>query len=142
MERVGKLINRLSTINHNDSNNRLKEYGLTENEGTILMILKHHQSIYQENIIKELQVDKSAVTRLLKNMESKGLIERVQSDKDKRYYLIKITKLGIEKQILVDEVFKQKDIVIVKGLTLEEQVELKRMLKIIKGNLMGGKRDE
>lgn len=142
MERVGKIINRLAIINHNDSNRRLKELGLSENEGSILMILKNGQSIYQESIIKELQVDKSAVTRLLKSMESKGLIKRIQSDKDKRYFLIEITELGVKKQVLVDDVFRQKDINIVDGLSFEEQGELKRMLKVIKNNLMRGENNE
>ena len=41
MERMGKIINRLATLNRNDSNQRLKEYNLTGNEGAILMILKN-----------------------------------------------------------------------------------------------------
>ena len=84
MERMGKIINRLATLNRNDSNQRLKEYNLTGNEGAILMILKKNPEIYQEDIIKELQVDKSAVTRLLQNMVNKKLVKRIQSPDDKR----------------------------------------------------------
>ncbi|MCR1959357.1 MarR family transcriptional regulator [Thomasclavelia cocleata] len=142
MERMGKIINRLATLNRNDSNQRLKEYNLTGNEGAILMILKKNSEIYQEDIIKELQVDKSAVTRLLQNMVSKNLVKRIQSPDDKRYYLIAITKQGLEKQKLVDNVFSKKDRDIVAGLSKNEQIELRRMLDIIKYNLEGGKISE
>lgn len=142
MERMGKIINRLATLNRNDSNQRLKEYNLTGNEGAILMILKKNPEIYQEDIIKELQVDKSAVTRLLQNMVNKKLVKRIQSPDDKRYYLIVITKQGLEKQKLVDNVFSKKDRDIVAGLSKNEQIELRRMLDIIKYNLEGGKISE
>ena len=101
MERMGKIINRLATLNRNDSNQRLKEYNLTGNEGAILMILKKNPEIYQEDIIKEL-----------------------------------------EKQKLVDNVFSKKDRDIVAGLSKNEQIELRRMLDIIKYNLEGGKISE
>lgn len=142
MERMGKIINRLATLNRNDSNQRLKEYNLTGNEGAILMVLKKNPEIYQEDIIKELQVDKSAVTRLLQNMVNKKLVKRIQSPDDKRYYLIVITKQGLEKQKLVDNVFSKKDRDIVAGLSKNEQIELRRMLDIIKYNLEGGKISE
>ena len=142
MERMGKIINRLATLNRNDSNQRLKEYNLTGNEGAILMILKKNPEIYQEDIIKELQVDKSAVTRLLQNMVNKNLVKRIQSPDDKRYYLIAITKQGLEKQKLVDNVFSKKDRDIVAGLSKNEQIELRRMLDIIKYNLEVGKISE
>ena len=142
MERMGKIINRLATLNRNDSNQRLKEYNLTGNEGSILMILKKNPEIYQEDIIKELQVDKSAVTRLLQNMVNKNLVKRIQSPDDKRYYLIAITKQGLEKQKLVDNIFSKKDRDIVAGLSKNEQIELRRMLDIIKYNLEGGKISE
>ncbi|MFQ7171393.1 MAG: MarR family transcriptional regulator [Thomasclavelia ramosa] len=49
------------------------------------MFLSRHSKVYQEELIKELQIDKSAVTRLLQNMENKGLIKRIQSPVDKRF---------------------------------------------------------
>lgn len=142
MERMGKIINHLATLNRNDSNRRLRPYDLTGNEGAILMILKRKPEIYQEDIIKGLQIDKSAVTRLLQKMENKGLIKRIQVPDDRRYYLIKITNLGLEKQRIVDNVFSQKDQDIVAELSDTQQIELRNMLKIIKNNLDGGKKCE
>lgn len=142
MERMGKIINHLATLNRNDSNHRLKQYNLTGNEGAILMILKSRSEIYQEDIVKELEIDKSAVTRLLYNMENKRLIKKVQDVNDKRYYLIKITDLGLEKQKIVDNVFSKKEQEIIMGLSLHQQEELRKMLTVIKNNLRGGKCNE
>lgn len=142
MERIGRIIRHLAILNRNNTNQRLKAYKLTSNEATVLMYLKRSQEVYQEDIVKELQIDKSAVTRLLQNMESKGLIKRVPLASDKRFYLIEMTNKGNEKQSLVDQTFEQKDIDLVKGLSEEELLELRRMLNIIKHNLREDKNSE
>lgn len=142
MEIIGRIIRHLAILNRNNTNQRLKAYKLTSNEATVLMYLKRSQEVYQEDIIKELQIDKSAVTRLLQNMESKGLIKRVPLASDKRFYLIEMTNKGNEKQSLVDQTFEQKDIDLVKGLSEEELLELRRMLNIIKHNLREDKNSE
>lgn len=142
MERIGKIINHLAILNRNDSNQRLKQYNLTSSEGAVLMIFKSNHQLYQEDIVNELQIDKSAVTRLLKRMENKNLIKRIQAPNDKRCCLIGVTELGLEKQKLVDSVFSKKDHNIVAGLSKDEQIELRRMLEIIKGNIDGGINDE
>jgi len=116
MERIGRIIHHLAILNRNDSNQRLKEYGLTSNEGS--------------------------VTRLLQNMENKGLIKRIQSPVDKRFYLLEMTALGQEKQQIVDQTFAKKDFILVSGLSEKEQEELRRMLDVIQTNLKGGKINE
>ena len=138
MERIGRIIHHLAILNRNDSNQRLKEYGLTSNEGSVLMFLSRHSKVYQEELIKELQIDKSAVTRLLQNMENKGLIKRIQSPVDKRFYLLEMTALDQEKQ----QIFAKKDFILVSGLSEKEQEELRRMLDVIQTNLKGGKINE
>ena len=142
MDRIGKVINQLEILNRNDSNQRLKQYNLTGSEGAVLLMFNEKPELYQEDIIKKLEIDKSAVTRLLKRMESKNLIKRIQAPNDKRYCLIGITESGLEKQKLVDRVFNKKDHDIVAGLSKEEQTELRRMLEIIKNNIDGGKINE
>ena len=142
MERIGRIIHHLAILNRNDSNQRLKEYGLTSNEGSVLMFLSRHSEVYQEELIKELQIGKSAVTRLLQNMENKGLIKRIQSPVDKRFYLLEMTALGQEKQQIVDQTFAKKDFILVSGLSEKEQEELRRMLDVIQTNLKGGKINE
>ena len=142
MDRIRKVINQLAILNRNDSNQRLKQYNLTGSEGAVLLMFNEKPELYQEDIIKKLEIDKSAVTRLLKRMESKNLIKRIQAPNDKRYCLIGITESGLEKQKLVDRVFNKKDHDIVAGLSKEEQTELRRMLEIIKNNIDGGKINE
>ncbi len=142
MERIGRVINRLATLNRNDSNQRLKQYQLTGNEGSVLMFFKYQEILHQDELIRKLQIDKSAVTRLLQNMQNKGLIERVPFIKDKRCYEIKLTPLGLEKQKIVDQVFEKKDVDLTKGLSKEDLQELRRMLNVLKENLIRGDENE
>lgn len=49
MERIGRIIHHLAILNRNDSNQRLKEYGLTSNEGSVLMFLSRHSKVIKKN---------------------------------------------------------------------------------------------
>lgn len=142
MERIGRIINKLAILNQINTNHRLSDYNVTSNEATVLMCLKRNKDMYQDALVKELQIDKSAVTRLLHKMEEKDLIERKQDLNDRRQYIIKMTKKGKQKQELVDDTFNQKDIDLVKNLSSKEQQELRRMLDIIKENLKVSGKDE
>lgn len=142
MERIGRIINKLAILNQLNTNCRLKDYSITSNEASVLMSLKRKQEIHQDDLVKELQVDKSAVTRLIHKMEDKGLIKRKQDSIDRRQYIIKMTNKGKQKQELIDDAFNQKDIDLVKNLSSNEQQELRRMLNIIKENLGGSSKDE
>ena len=139
-------LSRLISILHNQKNSymnvQLKEFGLSHGQAITLKIIYEENNIKQEYLNKRLQIDKSAVTRLLQNMENKGLIKRIQSPVDKRFYLLEMTALGQEKQQIVDQTFAKKDFILVSGLSEKEQEELRRMLDVIQTNLKGGKINE
>lgn len=66
----------------------------------------YNSSAPQDEISKEIGVDKAYISRVLAKMEEKNLILKKNSQKDKRIREIEITKLGKEKlnirqQILV-----------------------------------------
>ena len=58
MDRIGKVINQLAILNRNDSNQRLKQYNLTGSEGAVLLMFNEKPELYQEDIIKKLEIDK------------------------------------------------------------------------------------
>lgn len=61
-----------------------------------LMILYYHDGMNQQDLAEKLELDKTAVTRLLSQMEENGLIVRVENKTDKRSKLVYITNAGRE----------------------------------------------
>ena len=54
----------------------LKEYGLNEDERKILDVLLKEKKVSQKKIVRETGFSKAHVSRLSKNLESRGIIER------------------------------------------------------------------
>ena len=68
-------LSRLISILHNQKNSymnvQLKEFGLSHGQAITLKIIYEENNIKQEDLNKRLQIDKSAVTRILKTLEDK-----------------------------------------------------------------------
>ncbi len=47
-------------------------------------------------LIEDININRNIITSLIKKMIGRGYIERTQSTKDKRAYLLKLTKSGVE----------------------------------------------
>ena len=71
-------LSRLISILHNQKNSymnvQLKEFGLSHGQAITLKIIYEENNIKQEDLNKRLQIDKSAVTRILKTLEDRDLL--------------------------------------------------------------------
>ena len=85
-------LSRLISILHNQKNSymnvQLKEFGLSHGQAITLKIIYEENNIKQEYLNKRLQIDKSAVTRILKTLEDKGFIIKKTSKEDKRNHVV------------------------------------------------------
>ena len=97
-------------------------YGLTQMEYDILMFL-HNNPQYNTaaEIVKIRKSTKSHVSTSLKNLESKGLVERIQSKDNKKH--IEIVLLSGAEPIIQEGIKAQKEFArnVLKGLTEEEK---------------------
>lgn len=98
------------------------EYGLTQMEYDILMFLHNNpQHNTAAEIVKVRKSTKSHVSISLKNLESKGLVERIQSETNKKYIEIALldkAELIVEAGINAQKEFAQD---VLSGLTEEEK---------------------
>ncbi|MCL1942021.1 MAG: MarR family transcriptional regulator [Candidatus Azobacteroides sp.] len=60
----------------------------------ILLSVNYRPDIIQQEIAETLKKDKSAVLRLIDNLEKQGLVRRVVSANDRRRNIINITENG------------------------------------------------
>lgn len=63
---------------------RLKPYNLTHLQFSILINLYKNNVTTQKEMLKYINGDEASVTRLIDRLESKGFIQRVQSQQDRR----------------------------------------------------------
>ena len=77
-------------------NNKTKDLQISASEYIFLMEMYKNDNMSQEQLSKNLIIDKSATARAIKSLEEKEYIIRKKDDNDKRTNRIKLTKKGIE----------------------------------------------
>ena len=77
-------------------NNNTKNLQISASEYIFLMEMYKNDNMSQEQLSKNLIIDKSATARAIKSLEEKEYIIRKKDDNDKRTNRIKLTKKGIE----------------------------------------------
>ena len=126
-------LSRLISILHNQKNSymnvQLKEFGLSHGQAITLKI------IYEENNIKQEDLDKSAVTRILKTLEDKGFIIKKTSKEDKRNHVLSLTSKGKELYPKIKDVIKETTEMMIKDIDQNELILLEELLLKMKMNL-------
>ena len=107
-EKILDLLQKINTIYRSAQKYATRELSKNDISAIEAAILAKicNSSAPQDEISKEIGVDKAYISRVLAKMEEKNLILKKNSQKDKRIREIEITKLGKEKlnirqQILV-----------------------------------------
>ena len=107
-EKILDLLQKINTIYRSAQKYATRELSKNDISSIEAAILTKicNSSAPQDEISKEIGVDKAYISRVLAKMEEKNLILKKNSQKDKRIREIEITKLGKEKlnirqQILV-----------------------------------------
>ncbi|MBQ5534522.1 MAG: MarR family transcriptional regulator, partial [Lachnospiraceae bacterium] len=66
----------------------LSSYGITHRQPRIMYYISMHEGCQQKDIARHCHVETATLSTVLSNMEKRGLIERRQSETDKRAYCI------------------------------------------------------
>lgn len=132
-------LSRLISILHNQKNSymnvQLKEIGLSHGQAIALKIIYEENNIKQEDLNKRLQIDKSAVTGILKTLEDKQLIIKETSQEDKRNHILSLTSNGKMLYPQIKNVIKETTEVMLKDIDQNQQLLLEELLLKMKMNL-------
>ncbi|MBZ2155668.1 MarR family winged helix-turn-helix transcriptional regulator [Streptococcus anginosus] len=79
-------------------NERLGVLNVSHVQALILIFLSEHigEEIFQKNLEKEFGLSNPTVTASVKSMEVKGLVKKVKSQKDGRYYVLSLENKGMQ----------------------------------------------
>lgn len=94
-----KFLFQLSKVEHalkQHMTERMREAGVsvTAGQAGILFLLKNSEGMNMSELGRVLEIDNSAITRLVDRLENQGLVRRSPREGDRRQYLIEITEKG------------------------------------------------
>jgi DNA-binding MarR family transcriptional regulator len=73
------------------------------------LIAQNNKKITQQNLSKQLQIDKVVVVRIVDYLESVGFIKRIDNPDDRRSHLLEITTKGKPYTGIIEEAIKSTD---------------------------------
>ena len=105
------------------------KHGLSVPEWRVLLSLSNHTGLTAKDIHERWAMDKMAVSRAVRRLESRGHVKRSENPDDARSYVLSITKKGAR---LFEKILPSADAryhEILSGLTDHEQKSLRRILR-------------
>lgn len=116
-------------------NNQILDTDYSLTEARILFEISERTECIANNLVQELNIDRSYMSRILRKLEREELIEKKSSTIDSRKSLLFLTKKGEE---LLDQINSQSDVQIIQlfnGLTDSEINEIRNSMMVIREKL-------
>lgn len=118
---------------HGNFKGRILAHGLTPVQHLILEALWEQEGISPGEIGKSLVLDNATLSGVLDRMAEKGWISKEKDVKDRRFVRIYLSDKAREMKTLLLEERELANDEILRDLTLEEKVLLKRLLRHVRG---------
>lgn len=74
----------------------LNNFDITLSEFSYLKEVVNFNGIAQDELIRNLCIDKAAATRISQSLEKKDLIKRIRNESNKRFFNVFLTEKGLE----------------------------------------------
>lgn len=127
---TGKMINRISNRLRRRSLQIQTKLGISGAQGNVLdyiLIESEKHSVYQKEIEQEFGLRPSTATELMRSMEQKGLISRIQEEFDGRYKRIVFQEKATEMKEALRQEIEESECLLLRGISEEEQKEFMRI---------------
>lgn len=117
----------------------LEEINLYPGQPPLLFILNREDGQSQKELWEKLNIRPSTLTVMLNRMEKGNLVKRKQDLEDQRISRVYITDVGREKCKKAKKTMNKIEEEMFGNLTGDEKVILRRILLVVKDNLIGDK---
>jgi len=104
---------------------------ITSVQYAALVILSHKPGASQREVCDELDLDRSTIAELVTRMARNGLIERSQSEDDKRRKTLYLTPEGQAQLVLLRPRVESVELALTDSLKTKECIELRRLLGVL-----------
>lgn len=129
------LLSEVVRLQHRIYNHRFRETGLNQSQVSALIHLDRIEALSQTDLAFRLGMQKAAAGTLIEGLEGKGLVDRRQSDEDRRRQLVSITDEGRALVGVVDEMAEQLGTDYRRGITRTERRQFVSVLQRLRENL-------
>lgn len=113
-----------------------KDFGTEHGDIAIINLIGINPGISQNDLAAAVVLKKSAVTKVIKHLEERGLVERRKVSTDKRFNSLTLTKKGEEKRLQLREGMKAQNDALLSIFTDEERAEFYGQLQRLCEHLM------
>jgi DNA-binding MarR family transcriptional regulator len=127
-ESVGHQLVSLMVQMRREVEKRMAQHDLTDAQWKPLYMLKLGRATTAIELAREMDIDAGAITRMLDRLESKGLIERVRSEADRRVVHLRLTAAGEHVARKVPFVLASVNNDFLRGFSEAEWKQLRRLL--------------
>jgi DNA-binding MarR family transcriptional regulator len=134
-ETICYLIVQVAKANRNCANSVLAGFGLYMGQEILLMHLWESGRLTQSELVERMEIEPPTLTKMLQRLEKSGLVVRQKDPEDARIVWVGLTDAGQALQEPVFHCWNELESRIVKDLTLEEQLLLRRLLLQVRRNL-------
>lgn len=124
----GSLITRLAHAMSSELDSKLRPYGVTVSQWTLLKKLWQQEGRSQVELQEMLGLEAATVTGLIQRMTSLGLVQRGPDPNDKRVQRVYLTERGRELKCVTAPI-EEVNARAMRGFTPDEQEFLNRLLK-------------
>lgn len=125
---IGYLIHRTDLKMTNYFTNRLKPYGVTPEQWSIISILSSEKGTTQKELAEGIDKNQTTVVRMIQSMERKGLVKKIYNEQDRRSHHLLLTEKGHEVKKAILPVVMDAHQTVTKQLSDEEIQQLKLLL--------------
>lgn len=120
---------------------RAEEYGISSSHVFFLLCLYRKQGISQNEISKNLNLDKGTTARIGSTLEEIGYVTRQQDLNDKRAYQVYLTEKGIQLEPKIRLMLKEWAHILTNDLTVEEEKVAYQLLQRLAEKAIAAKND-
>ena len=136
LESIGSLFSQVSRLQHARAHELLEEQGLYRGQHRILRALWVQDGLTHTELGQQAHVRPSTISTTIQRMEKAGLVVRKHDAEDQRVSRVYLTESGRALQGDVEQTWNRLEEEMFAGLTLEEQIVLRRLFLQIHENLM------
>jgi len=98
--------------------------GAEQGEIVVLSVLGLNPGISQNDLAATLVFKKSAITKLVKDLEARGLIERARAAADKRFNSLRLTEAGQARYRQISDLIARQNAALVEPFTEGERAQM------------------
>ncbi len=126
---LGFLLRLSQLVSFRDFYDDLGGFGIRPGEISALFVIADNPGIRQGVVARHLMIKRAHMAKMVRAMESDGLVSRSVPADDRRAVELKLTDSGRARVATLSEPFRRHEARPVPGLTRRDEAELKRLLR-------------